>query len=311
MGIRAQFKKPKAYLSSWLSPVNPDEYFERLERFRAEGEFKYQLAPTIELSYGKDTLPFDLQVRETEIRWRVIHAALNEKSEEWICGFRLSVVYSYWIARLNRRAQQVRIDDFSAGRRPNRLPTMWLQRTMGAAADCLALGWQNEAVDLARDAVWGVVNSGFIDGGDDLHRRAHYFILRLIADWQRWELKGLPQCASDEPLYNELLANWRSDDLALVEHLLLAACDRHTHEAMPSNVNKGRESDFSDFAMYYNPHEVLAVSRLREVLGLPNPQVDHLLMSTPIGKLHDPAPFELNDELKTVLSQFRKTYPDL
>lgn len=310
MGVRPQFKKPKAYLTAWLTPDYSAAAYANLERFKKEGEFKFPLGP-FEMTYGIETVPADLQRHEQSIRWRAVHAALIEKMADWISDFRLAVAYAYWIARLNCRAQHIRIVEHAAGGLPTLHPTMTLQRMMGAAADCLALGWLNEAICLAQEAVWGVANRGFVDGDDDLHRRAHYFILQLIADWQGWELNGLPRCASDEPLYKDLLAAWRSDDLALVEHLLLAACDRHTHEAIPSNVNTGRESDFSDYATFYNPHEVLAVLRLRKVLGLPNPQVDHLLMSTPIGKLHDPAPFELNDELKTVLSQFRKTYPGL
>jgi hypothetical protein len=102
-------------------------------------------------------------------------------------------------------------------------------------ANCLVLGWQDWALDLAQLALWGIDNNAFLDAGKSYHRRIQFFILRLIADWQGWPVRNWPKWATDEPLYNALITHWRTPNPDDLTPLLLAACDRHTHECRYSS----------------------------------------------------------------------------
>jgi hypothetical protein len=52
------------------------------------------------------------------------------------------------------------------------------------------------------------------------------------------------------------------------------------------------------------------VLKLRQLHGLENPVLDHLLMNTPLGKLPDPAPLYTDELLEGVIARVRMTYPD-
>ena len=93
----------------------------------------------------------------------------------------------------------------------------------------------------------------------------------------------MPRCAHDEPIFNTLLQRWRSGDAASLAEPILQACDRHTHQCRYDNA-KGEYFDLQHDA-WYAPFEILALYRLRENLHLPNPELDHPLLATPLGQL--------------------------
>jgi len=70
-----------------------------------------------------------------------------------------------------------------------------------------------------------------------------HFVMRLIGDWQGWPEADSPKSAFDEPLFNELIAHWRTEGMGLIQYLLLAAYDRHTHQSRHEDDN---ESIFYD-----------------------------------------------------------------
>src|SRR5581483_9949146 len=145
----------------------------------------------------------------------------------------------------------------------------------------------------------------------DYHERAHLrtqtFVLRLIADWQGWPQHAWPKWVFDEPIFNALIEHWRTPDASALQPLLIAACDRHTHESRSGGTAK---HDIEDDAFWYDPFEVLTVTKLRQLQGLENPDVDHLLMSTPLGKLPDPVAPYSDALLEGVLARVRSTHPD-
>jgi hypothetical protein len=73
-----------------------------------------------------------------------------------------------------------------------------------------------------------------------------------------------------ETLFAALLAQWQTPDADALAPLLLAACDRHTHQA--SKTDEPLKSGDT-----YYPFEVLAVLRLRLQRGLTNPLLEHSL----------------------------------
>lgn len=128
------------------------------------------------------------------------------------------------------------------------------------------------------------------------HRRAQAFMLRLFASWVGDADHAWPAYAYDEPIYEALLQHWRTPDPAALVPCLLAACDRHTHQAGRDTLTK-----FYDFSTEWDlgrvPVEILLLFRLREWEGLANPLLDHPLMAAPYHQLPPPQPVPPLDEL--------------
>lgn len=143
----------------------------------------------------------------------------------------------------------------------------------------------------------------------DQHKRAHVFMLRLFADWDGSGLQhNWPSYGYDQPIYNGILERWRTPDPEVLRPWLLAACDRHTHEAR-SDTSKSFY-DFGDQRLTRTPIEILLVFRLREYLGLANPVLDHPLMEAPFDRLPEPQPvFEPDEYMQGTLKRVREDWP--
>ncbi|WP_228768298.1 hypothetical protein [Limnohabitans sp. DM1] len=141
------------------------------------------------------------------------------------------------------------------------------------------------------------------------HRRAQAFMLRLFADWVGDVSHHWPGYAYDEPIYEALLAHWRTPNPDDLVPCLLAACDRHTWQT-------GKESQKNSYDFNQDRHlervpvEILFVLRLREWEGLANPRLDHPLMAAPFDQLapEQPVP-ELDELMQGVLKRAREDWP--
>ena len=76
---------------------------------------------------------------------------------------------------------------------------------------------------------------------------------------------------------------------------LLAACDRHTHQAAREISNTFY--DFGSPALARTPIEILTLLRLREFVGLSNPIINHPLMDAPFDRLPEEQVGFVSDEL--------------
>jgi hypothetical protein len=313
-GLRPKFPKAKAYLKSYsLGPANwESEDLPRLRRYADTGSFGFRYAPGLsENTYNAWTAATDLAGLASAKRWKAVQGALSGSSD-WMSDWHAATACEYWHLRLNCAGQAVALDQFSKGQRPQLIPFLFLH-TMGANIGiCLSLGWTDWALELTRCVLWGIENKCFNDADDLHHRRTQYFILRLVQSWQAKPEPEFPACAYDEPLFNALVANWRTDDLSALPRLLVAACDRHTFEALP-DTGKG----FHDLpwpGLEYVPFEVLAVLRLRELCGLPNPDLStsgHPLLSTPLGVLPAASRPYSDPVIDGVLARARQELPGL
>jgi hypothetical protein len=132
-----------------------------------------------------------------------------------------------------------------------------------------------------------------------------HFIMMLFASSQQIRVEPLSSAATREPVLTSLLENWRTEDLNILSSLVVAACDFHTHRC------KSRTEDWNEFgsgvgsAFTRMPIEILMVYRLREREGLENPNADHPLMSSPVGKLYEPMTCEPDTLLSQVLDRAR------
>jgi hypothetical protein len=142
----------------------------------------------------------------------------------------------------------------------------------------------------------------------DEHRRAQAFMLRLFADWVGDVSHQWPAYAYDEPIYEALLAHWRTPNPQDLVPCLLAACDRHTHQ-----TNKDTLKNFFDFhnvGLARTPIEILFIFRLREWEGLENPVLDHPLMDKPFDQLPPAQPVpQLDALMQGVLKRAKEDWP--
>ncbi len=88
---------------------------------------------------------------------------------------------------------------------------------------------------------------------------------------------------------------------------LLAACDRHTHQSQVDT-----ESVFYDFSSFPRmPLEILFLFRLREMVGLKNPHLEHPLMEAPFDRLPIPQlPYAPDEFVLGTLARVRKDWPN-
>lgn len=124
------------------------------------------------------------------------------------------------------------------------------------------------------------------------------FIVRVIADYLDQPALHLEGGALKEPVHNRLFEVWRKDDLDGLAEACLAACDVHTHQC---KINKAHQFyDFSGMNWLRTPIGVMLVFKLRQMLGLANPVLDHPLMNTPLGVLPEEVPFKPDDLIARV-----------
>ena len=311
MGIRPQFPRLTAYLKSEKKRADEGENdpFIRLERYAKEGGgfvFNYRYSTLGEREYHFYNVHQDLMLVTNALRIDAIQAAFGEGS--WQVIWQRSNAYAYWYWRMKYITHRQIFDEFENGKRTQYLGTLSLQRMGNVIADCLALGWPDWAIDLSERAHWALDHGGFFDGGDLHHLRTQCFILRLIGDWQDWPERVWPSWAMDEPIFNALVEHWRTPNPDDIAPLLLAACDRHTYQSKAQSSTA--QWDISNSDAWYDPYEILTIFKLRELHGLDNPVLDHLLMNTPLGKLSEAVPPYTDELLEGVLAEAMKEYTD-
>lgn len=201
-------------------------------------------------------------------------------------GVRQSFFWSYWF------------DNILTPPRSNR---NWRNFDLKTCAEMLGvlsiLGWKDAVIYQGYLAHAALNNTYQLKlQYENEHRRAQAFMLRLFASWVGDADHAWPAYAYDEPIYEALLQHWRTPDPAALVPCLLAACDRHTHQAGRDTLTK-----FYDFSTEWDlgrvPVEILLLFRLREWEGLANPLLDHPLMAAPYHQLPPPQPVPPLDEL--------------
>lgn len=115
------------------------------------------------------------------------------------------------------------------------------------------------------------------------HRKAQAFMLRLFADWRGGIAHSWPANVLDEPCYEGILAHWRDPDPEILARHLHDACERHARQAKWDTSTKFY--DFGDEVCMRVPLEILLVFRLRQLVGLDSPVIDHELMAPPFARL--------------------------
>ena len=136
-----------------------------------------------------------------------------------------------------------------------------------------------------------------------LARPISAFTARILADYlgeppvivrgdRQYILKGeIPV----DPVMQGLFNAWRDPDTDTLLPHCLAACDIHTHQAITGTYSYRLE--FGNGKWTRIPIAVLLVFKLRTLLGLSNPKIDHPLMHSVLGELPSSRIASKSDEL--------------
>jgi hypothetical protein len=278
-GVAAGFPPLKAYLKKLTFGFDSEDLHERLrnvEQVASSGlGFEYRLGEST-YTYSMHDLGDDLWAVFATLRRDAMRLALGGKGD-WETEWRRALAYGYWslVMQMDARRESIERNAASGGENWGAPALEWFG---GIGGDCLALGWNDYARDLASRSRWMDKMRGFPDGAEGFQRATQRFVLRLAED-----IDGQASGGIGVPEFDALLVNWRSASAADVTSLLLAACDRHTHQCESTDTDM--EFDLPFRAFWYDPYEILAVLRMRADAGLDNPMLDHLLMNTPLGRL--------------------------
>ncbi len=164
-------------------------------------------------------------------------------------------------------------------------------------AKALALGLIDEGEAIGRDSFVGL-NEGWFYGIGQTSLTP--FVMKAFARWKNLSLP--PEFSFELPeAYEELVLELTSGP-DQIRAALVNVCDYHLSRSKDDTDDETYEFSNLVYAVY--PVEILFVFRIREILGLVNPEVDHPLLSSPLGKLPgsscsmDPSLHPIRDRIK-------------
>ncbi len=178
---------------------------------------------------------------------------------------------------------------------PGRILQMMSYTTLPFTALGVVIGCKEEAFRLARMQLLAYRKGYYLTKH---HYPIFQFIFRILADYLNEPPHVLEGESLKDPIFNALFALWREPDADALVPVCLAACDFHTHRCKPGD--KTHFYEFENGLWTRTPIEILLLFKLRQLLGLQNPQLDHPLMNTPLGVLPEETAFEPDDLIKQV-----------
>ncbi|NJN05093.1 MAG: hypothetical protein HC814_00030 [Rhodobacteraceae bacterium] len=285
---RSEFKRFAEYSARFGEKVRND-----LANYASTGEVVSNADSPNFPKWQSTYLYLALEMRALELNQRGQIEAVQNVSASPLLG--LSFAY----ARVSKIIELQIHEDF-----PRRFPGRKLQAfSMQQMACWVATGFSvgcGEAEQLGRLALNAVRREFCFDL--EFYPIFH-FVLLMFASSQGIRVDQMPSAATREPPLTSLLEEWRNPDVDVLAPLVRAVCDFHTHRW------KARTKDWNEFGSGVGsnfirmPIEILLLYRLREREGLRNPEVDHPLMNSPIGKLCRPLRCEPDNLLRQVLDR--------
>ncbi|OXX62635.1 hypothetical protein [Vibrio sp. V15_P4S5T153] len=181
---------------------------------------------------------------------------------------------------------------------------IWLRDAYRVISYLILTGHKKEAAE-ASEVVVGALKTPFLNGGSDWYTHP-WFLLQLICRWQNVEV-DLEGCdiPSDMGVYNAVLSQWDTTDVETVQVLVNQMASYHMDTAR-SDRNDDEINDFSQSDFWFFPYEILTWLRIREEMGLPNPEAyEHPLMQQPLAAMPPATPFPKDELLEQVVAKLK------
>ncbi len=181
---------------------------------------------------------------------------------------------------------------------------IWLLDAYRVISYLIITGHKKEAAE-ASEVVVGALKTPFLNGGSDWYTHP-WFLLQLICRWQNVEV-DLEGCdvPSDMGVYNAVLSQWDTTDVETVQALVNQMASYHMDTAR-SDRNDDEINDFGDSDFWFFPYEILTWLRIREEMGLPNPEAfEHPLMQQPLAAMPPATPFPKDELLEQVVAKLK------
>jgi hypothetical protein len=274
---------PAAHAKKWAR-FNLDPARDRpdLERYARGEKFEYGITGVPErFPYGPAEACFALRRIVGELTQKS-HVAALTGAGDWLPMWNQAVSYSTLALALDFAWHEHAARELHHGKRRQALRTMSLRDAGFLVGAQLSLGHLDAAAATTQRCRGALGSHYFLDGDEQMPRRAQYFVLQLVTE-SRGESMQWPPVALDEPVYASLRETWRGADPAALAPLLLAACDRHLAESRPSDGT--HYFDCETLEANYFPFEIHALLRLRESAGLAGITLEHPLLATALGPL--------------------------
>jgi len=180
----------------------------------------------------------------------------------------------------------------------------------------ILVGWKTESASIGKAIVrgldttlLGLRHTAEHEAGS-LYRH-FWFLLQLYCQANKIRLDTSEYSyPEDMSPYADVLADWRTTDLAKVEGFVNVMADFHLNHARFAAHDEVDEFDVEDTMLF--PHEILSFLRMREWAGLSNPnQFEHPLMRHPLARLPEPVPLAKPSTplLDAVIAKFRTEFP--
>lgn len=107
-------------------------------------------------------------------------------------------------------------------------------------------------------------------------------LLNLLADYFELPRMSIPEDTNNKALVDSILNAWQTEDLTIIEPLLIELCHLHTHKVRTDNDKIRFLHEFNDRVFGYFPFEYFLISKLRAKKGLTTPKISHPLVVTEI-----------------------------
>jgi hypothetical protein len=223
----------------------------------------------------------DLRVYASLYAWKWERAAVEER--RWDPGLAATAFWSEYLAEL------VSLHRFTLaprrGIRPSQLNDI---ASMCFTALGIVAGHNERALGLAR-AQLAAYRRRYVER--TVFRPISAFLTKLLADHLSLPpvtFKGDPADIQKgelpaDPVMEQLFQSWRNPDIRVLGPRCLAACDIHTHQAVTSTMEVQRE--FGSGRWTRTPLAVLLLFKLRHLLRLERPALEHPLLNGILGRL--------------------------
>lgn len=138
-----------------------------------------------------------------------------------------------------------------------------------------------------------------------VHRQypIYCFMLKMLSDYFDEPLVISEGKSDGDILFRYLYDEWKNPEHERLKELCIEVCDYHLSRCKPDKGNKWYE--FSNLSWSLWPIEITLLFKLREILGLENPHVNHSLMSSALGQLPEEKEFIMDDLLLKILKKMK------